>query len=528
MPSYNIIQNPGFEQASTGWTTICTESTNRCEYVTSGMRSGSRCMKLSTEQAGMSIIQQSLELKRGKTYHLRFYAKREGIDVWVAYYGVNGVLYHFPSLQNTIGSSYVLVDQPITIQGTGFINTTIRIIAGSKPGSAWIDDVSLMEEYDEDEWSSLPDQLINGDFTQGSYGWEIGNSSAISLTSNGAYFTHTSGSASYAIRQDVTLRRGYTYNLFYWVKSSGNLEVQPSIQYTKADGTTGYFFESPRKLNALADYIQLTLTFTLPADADKASVRLAMNVYANNVSSGWLRISKIELRGVTGFKVGNLVKVKAESTYVRSTASTSQPYVGILRKETLLCITNADNKDWIRVRWGGIRHNEVYLPVEDLEPTDTTPTDRCMCAVAIAKSMEGKGYTDPRKLDLSATQWCVQYLSWLMKAAGCTSYPDFGDDATVQRAMEFFDIRYHPKTGYTPSVGDWVFYTKTGSESDNEEDYYAHVGIVVQVSEGSNYIRTIEGNLGGEIASPGSYDYVNATEIGANDFSVLGFAEPDW
>ena len=115
-----------------------------------------------------------------------------------------------------------------------------------------------------------------------------------------------------------------------------------------------------------------------------------------------------------------------------------------------------------------------------------------------------------------------------MKAAGCTSYPDFGDDATVQRAMEFFDIRYHPKTGYTPSVGDWVFYTKTGSESDNEEDYYAHVGIVVQVSEGSNYIRTIEGNLGGEIASPGSYDYVNATEIGANDFSVLGFAEPDW
>ena len=56
------------------------------------------------------------------------------------------------------------------------------------------------------------------------------------------------------------------------------------------------------------------------------------------------------------------------------------------------------------------------------------------------------------------------------------------------------------KATKTPEKGDWVFYTTTGSTSSNPDAYYAHVGMVVNVS--GNNITTVEGNLSDTITSP--------------------------
>ena len=72
----------------------------------------------------------------------------------------------------------------------------------------------------------------------------------------------------------------------------------------------------------------------------------------------------------------------------------------------------------------------------------------------------------------------------------------------------------------------YCVYIFTPFTSSNPDAYYAHVGMVVNVS--GNNITTVEGNLSDTITSPGTYNYATATHIGDNNFSVLGFATPNW
>lgn len=152
----NLIENPGFEQVNQKWTLLTTSTNNSCAYSSTGKRTGSYCMKLSSTLAGWSYIQQTIGLKAGKTYHLEFYAKRNTIDVWVAAI-YNGAWHHYPSLVSQIGSEYTLIDQPITVTGNGIVQVTICIIAGSMIGDAWIDDVRMTESIPDEEVSLYSD-----------------------------------------------------------------------------------------------------------------------------------------------------------------------------------------------------------------------------------------------------------------------------------------------------------------------------------------------------------------------------------
>ena len=232
-----------------------------------------------------------------------------------------------------------------------------------------------------------------------------------------------------------------------------------------------------------------------------------------------------------GLQAGHYVQVSSSYSTVNVRASTSKTSTlrGVLFKGTKVYCSAVVNDSWVKIIWGGKGSSEAYVMAQYLVDGGVAPSSKRDRAIAIANSMKDAGYPYNDRignLGLDSDKWCVQYCSWLMKAAGCSVYPDFSQNATVSGAISFFGSSYGNKGTKTPVKGDWVFYTTTGSTSSNPDAYYAHVGMVVNVS--GNNITTVEGNLSDTITSPGTYNYTTATHIGDNDFSVLGFATPNW
>lgn len=217
--------------------------------------------------------------------------------------------------------------------------------------------------------------------------------------------------------------------------------------------------------------------------------------------------------------------------------------MGTLKRDTIVCCTHRVKQDnvsgeWVRIYWGGTQQRYGYVMAEHLTPSDKYSQDgKEERAIKIANSMKKGGYPykgDHNQLGLTAEQWCVQYVSWLMRAAGCLNHPAFSGQSNVSGAIAYFEAqikqdgsrRFAYMPNATPHRGDWVMYTTTGSQESDRKSYYAHVGFVVDVN-GDN-ITTVEGNLGKTIASPGTYNYKTETHVGNNNYSVLGFAAPDW
>ena len=539
----NLIENPGFEQVNQKWILQSTTSGNSCAYSPANARTGSHCMKLSSTLAGWSYIHQVVGLKAGKTYHLTFYAKRNSIDVWVASVS-NGNWHHYPSLASQIGSEYTLIDQPITVTGNGIVQVTVHIIAGSMAGDAWIDNVSLMETIHDDEVSLYSNLVANGGFENSTGTWELDRAMIWSGDayegSHYVYFINNPNTGNpHAVRQWLDLEPGETYYLFYHVKRLGSMRIQPSIQYTKADGAVGYLYNpAPVSDSIYYVYSQQVYQFTLPATAQSGHVQLAMNVYGTVGESGYMKMDKVQVCGPKPlFQDGTLVEVyglpSASPTLpVRPTAGTGHPYIGKLRNGTLAVCKGREvvnNQTWIKILWGGISNQYGYLLGDHVRDTYDIPGTKLDAAKKIAISMATEEYTGSAELGLTAAKWCVQYLSWLMKAVGCSSanYPGFtGQNASVQSAIQFFGTDYSLSTQKTPVAGDWVMYTTTGSAPADPAAYYRHVGLIVAVN--GSILTTVEGNLSGTIKTPPSYNYETETHVGDNSFSVLGFATPTW
>lgn len=250
-------------------------------------------------------------------------------------------------------------------------------------------------------------------------------------------------------------------------------------------------------------------------------------------STGYLRGDCVEKHssgsgGGNSYSNGNFIRLTGNGVNVRRTASSSQyGAIGSLRSGTKL-ICEGTSGSFVKVKWGGTTYASAYLHKDYVSDTGNMPSDKKAAAVAIALSMEDKGYTAASNFGLTSDEWCVQWISFLMKASGCSQYPDFSAQGTVQRAMNFFGSNYGSKSTKSPKVGDWVFYTTTGSTVSEPKKYYAHVGFVVDVKSDGRTIRTVEGNLDNTVTSPGEYDYITDTHIGNNNFSVLGFATPNW
>ena len=206
---------------------------------------------------------------------------------------------------------------------------------------------------------------------------------------------------------------------------------------------------------------------------------------------------------------------------VRASTSKSSALRGVLFKGTKVYCSEVVNDTWVKIIWGGMGSSDAYVMAQYLVDGSAAPSSKRDRAIAIANSMKDANY--PYKgsignLGLDAEKWCVQYCSWLMKAAGCSSsnYVPFSD-ALVSEAVTFFQNKgkFGLRANKVPTKGDWVFFSE-GSET------YQHVGLVVDVS-GTN-ITTVEGNLSKTITSRGPSSYYGSF----GDMIVYGFATPTW
>lgn len=214
--------------------------------------------------------------------------------------------------------------------------------------------------------------------------------------------------------------------------------------------------------------------------------------------------------GTTGsITAGHYVKMNQSNSYpvnVRASTSTSSERLGQLQKGTLMyCedVVTVNGTTWAKIRWGGRSATYAYIMTKYLADGGIASSNKKLRAIAIANSMKDSGYPDQPEeyLDIDHGEWCVRYVSFLMKAAGCSSgnYVPFSD-AKVSEAVAFFQNKnaFGTRANKTPSEGDWVFFSQ-GSET------YQHVGFIVKVT-GTN-ITTVEGNLGKTITTRGPSSY---------------------
>ena len=337
----NLLKNGTFENVNIGWNFLCSTSANSCNYSTSDQHSGARCMHLASSAAGWSAIHQFVGLTAGKTYTLGMYAKRTGIDVWVAYQD-NGTMHHCPSLMNSIGSNYSKVEQQFTVAGTGTKLVDLYIIAGSLIGDAWIDDVELLEDVNDEASSSYPDTIINGSFDETTNPWSFDTGVGIvgGNSHSGSNHLLFAGSANYlgAARQWIELIPGGTYLLTYYAKRLGAIGMLPSIQYTKSDGSSGYIFPSSVNYDIRYIYSQHQYSFTLPSTAKSGLVRIALNCYCTSGANSSLDVDDVKLCGP---KL-RFAYINAAQTQVWSQPSGSGTVVHRFRNETPVTILDID------------------------------------------------------------------------------------------------------------------------------------------------------------------------------------------
>ena len=109
--------------------------------------------------------------------------------------------------------------------------------------------------------------------------------------------------------------------------------------------------------------------------------------------------------------------------------------------------------------------------------------------------------------------WCAMYVSFCLHYAGI-SEEAFPQEANCQKWIETLSDEmyglYYPSDDpeYAVYSGDLIFFN---NDSDENSD---HVGIVVEVSEEDNYIKTIEGN---------SSEQVKYNEYELDDTSIMGY-----
>ena len=284
MSYFNLVENSSFENDLNSWKHHQTEAENLIEIDNTNAYDGTKCAKLSTTKAGQCRLQQTLKLIGGKTYTLSFYAKRtDTIDVWVSYFPNGGSWVSCPSRRNEITGTYQRIDQEICVNAAGVIDVVIAIIAGSKPGIAWIDNITLMEDQRIADIGTEPIQIANGSFDDGATGWNKSSNVSIAhspvTSSTSALFTTPATSNLYfgSISQNLNLKRGGFYRIKYSViRNYGPGRVQSNIVYTNKDGidcwiTGGHYSDLPGITS------QIDFSFTLPADAQSNSVTFTIS-----------------------------------------------------------------------------------------------------------------------------------------------------------------------------------------------------------------------------------------------------------
>ena len=137
---------------------------------------------------------------------------------------------------------------------------------------------------------------------------------------------------------------------------------------------------------------------------------------------------------------------------------------------------------------------------------------------ADGSTVYGKWYTDYIKtgVDYTKLDWCAIFIAWCASKANVPSnvvpYTSMCDDSVSVYKQQ---NRWHEPAGYSPQVGDLVFF-KYGTSSKIAN----HIGIVYSVS--STTISTYEGNKTSMNGGVGESTY------NFNNEAIVGYATPNY
>ena len=123
---------------------------------------------------------------------------------------------------------------------------------------------------------------------------------------------------------------------------------------------------------------------------------------------------------------------------------------------------------------------------------------------------------------MQAQPWCAMFVSWCAEQAGIPT-SIIPKHASCYVGVSFFSSKglFHLRSGYTPKVGDIVYFSSSTYPSGG-----AHVGIVYAVDSAKVY--TIEGNTSGGstlISNGGGVAKKSYTLAYAN---IYGYGSPDY
>lgn len=243
-----------------------------------------------------------------------------------------------------------------------------------------------------------------------------------------------------------------------------------------------------------------------------------------DTTTGWIRGDMVikttpgSTGGNTGgstktYKTGNYVAIDVNSAgaKVRPSAGTTGEPIGLLfNGAKLICVgteAGSNGKLYVKVRWGGKTYSTGYIDSDFANDSGSAPSNNLNAAIAIGQSLASGSYTKAN-LGLDGNQWCVQYMTFLRKAAGCATYPAFSP-SLVSDAINFTG-------GYkksTPAIGDFAVY------SSNKGGTYAHVGLVTSTSGSTP--STVEGDAGGST-------YSGSTPLTDRNYWLEGYYTPSW
>ena len=339
--------------------------------------------------------------------------------------------------------------------------------------------------------------IRNGSFnSQGKYwkkyGWYSGNIILFPETEgqNGGCVKlsvpSTGDPGQSSVYQYIPMVTGHTYNLTFYAKRSGSVDVWAEVT------ANGSYVVSPSFIPQLVsggDYVQLSYQFTVPGAGTNIVLARVRLIAGSAGGTAWFDTAEIQDDKV--FLYSRYVEIGSNARVFKNAEVSSDNY-GILPAEAKFIYDGIVN-NMVAVNWGredGMTTN-AFIRVEDCWCSDVSVEEYAEeRMITIASSLVG---TTGPNLGL-AGNYCENFIHWLSAACGLATdvYCNSGYCGPAVKHYdqeEIYDVR--GTSGYDVFPGDLAYYDVTGYGTENVTS--AHVGFVID-SSGDSY-TTIEGNV---------------------------------
>ncbi len=352
----------------------------------------------------------------------------------------------------------------------------------------------------------LQNLVLNGDFTSGNqhwtaYKWYPENTVEFLPTGGreGACakltVRSTGDPGQSLIYQHIQMQVGKTYELVFWARRVSNVDVWVQV-FANNQTISSPSFAS--KLYPNAQYAQIKYSFTIPGSGTQSIPVMIRLIAGSAGGSAWFDSVSIQGAQDNGqFDPEMYVETLANATIYKTADSTNNVNYGRFHAGALFVFDGIEN-NMTRVLFSDENGTakKAYIKQTDCRSSNIQLEDIPYLRMAtIAKSLVG---TNGVHLGLNG-DYCESFIHWLAGACGLphTVYAGStycGPAVEYYNSIQAYDVR-EPNSTLFVFTGDIVYYDVVNFGTGNTKA--AHAGFIVEDSfGGSNYYKTVEGNIG--------------------------------